>query len=210
MKRLLQGLFLFACMAAAPAQAADYWATFWGDQVMSFRFSATALEQDFDNPNLYSAEGGYSGFIDDYFVEGSGQGRVQVQTLPGTSFSIKADDNQFGQVLRGTFITSEVLFGPGDPLQYEIKYFFKPTDTFSATWEDLRAPGVPSFGSVSNLKYFTLSTSAPVSAVPEPATWLMLIAGFGLAGAALRRSRSGNPATGHRADFANVRAAVRL
>jgi hypothetical protein len=31
----------------------------------------------------------------------------------------------------------------------------------------------------------------PSSAVPEPATWAMMIAGFGLAGAALRRRRAG-------------------
>ena len=33
------------------------------------------------------------------------------------------------------------------------------------------------------------SHDTPVSAVPEPATWAMLIAGFGLAGAAIRRRR---------------------
>lgn len=33
------------------------------------------------------------------------------------------------------------------------------------------------------------SHDTPVSAVPEPATWAMMIAGFGLAGAAIRRRR---------------------
>jgi hypothetical protein len=39
---------------------------------------------------------------------------------------------------------------------------------------------------------FTLSTppSPPPSVVPEPASWAMLIAGFGLTGAAMRRRRS--------------------
>lgn len=32
-------------------------------------------------------------------------------------------------------------------------------------------------------------TGQPVGAVPEPATWALLIGGFGMAGAALRRSR---------------------
>lgn len=32
--------------------------------------------------------------------------------------------------------------------------------------------------------------AAPVGAVPEPATWLMMITGFGLAGASLRRRRT--------------------
>jgi hypothetical protein len=39
---------------------------------------------------------------------------------------------------------------------------------------------------------FTLST--PPSAIPEPASWAMLIAGFGLSGAALRRRRAATAA----------------
>lgn len=38
------------------------------------------------------------------------------------------------------------------------------------------------------------SFSVTVSAVPEPATWGMMIAGFGLAGAAMRRKRTAAPA----------------
>ncbi len=34
---------------------------------------------------------------------------------------------------------------------------------------------------------FVTATSAPVSAVPEPATWAMLVGGFGLAGGMMRR-----------------------
>ena len=40
---------------------------------------------------------------------------------------------------------------------------------------------------------FTLG-AVTVSAVPEPATWAMMIAGFGLAGSALRRRRTGRDA----------------
>ena len=36
----------------------------------------------------------------------------------------------------------------------------------------------------------TFTTVAPVTAVPEPATWAMMIIGFGLAGAALRQRRA--------------------
>ena len=36
---------------------------------------------------------------------------------------------------------------------------------------------------------FTLGAASPVSAVPEPAAWAMMIVGFGLSGAALRRPR---------------------
>jgi hypothetical protein len=41
---------------------------------------------------------------------------------------------------------------------------------------------------IDNLK-ITLNTQDRTGAVPEPATWALMIAGFGLAGAALRRSR---------------------
>ena len=37
---------------------------------------------------------------------------------------------------------------------------------------------------------FTLATFAPTSAVPEPATWAMMIAGFGVVGVAVRRRRA--------------------
>ena len=39
--------------------------------------------------------------------------------------------------------------------------------------------------------YATVQYTYSVSAVPEPASWLMMIAGFGLLGGALRRTRSG-------------------
>ncbi|ODU20445.1 MAG: hypothetical protein ABS87_10370 [Sphingomonas sp. SCN 67-18] len=38
---------------------------------------------------------------------------------------------------------------------------------------------------------FTAELSPPLNAVPEPASWAMLIAGFGLAGSAIRRRRAG-------------------
>jgi hypothetical protein len=42
---------------------------------------------------------------------------------------------------------------------------------------------------------FTLSDVTGAPAVPEPASWAMLIAGFGLVGAAMRQQRSGMAAT---------------
>ncbi len=39
------------------------------------------------------------------------------------------------------------------------------------------------------LDNFTTGGAGPISAVPEPATWAMMIAGFGLAGAAIRGNR---------------------
>ncbi|MBB3693168.1 PEPxxWA-CTERM sorting domain-containing protein [Sphingomonas sp. BK580] len=48
---------------------------------------------------------------------------------------------------------------------------------------DLSASGAP----ISQLR----STFGPVAAVPEPATWALMISGFGAVGAALRRQRRG-------------------
>lgn len=48
------------------------------------------------------------------------------------------------------------------------------------------------FGGTANQSGFdniTFGSSTPGSAVPEPATWAMMIAGFGMAGATLRRRR---------------------
>lgn len=46
----------------------------------------------------------------------------------------------------------------------------------------------------SELPAFTFDVSKVGSAVPEPASWMMMIAGFGLSGAAMRRRRSMQPA----------------
>ncbi len=42
---------------------------------------------------------------------------------------------------------------------------------------------------------FNVAPSPPVGGVPEPASWAMLIAGFGLTGAAMRRRRTASGAT---------------
>ncbi|WP_426165719.1 PEPxxWA-CTERM sorting domain-containing protein [Sandarakinorhabdus sp. DWP1-3-1] len=46
---------------------------------------------------------------------------------------------------------------------------------------------------------FTMAAGSPVTGVPEPASWALMIAGFGLVGAALRRRNASAPAR-YRAD----------
>lgn len=44
-----------------------------------------------------------------------------------------------------------------------------------------------------NLASITFNSGAPVPQVPEPASWMLLLAGFGLLGAVMRRARDGTP-----------------
>ena len=60
-----------------------------------------------------------------------------------------------------------------------------PGGNFGFRWTDLDSTGSDQGLAVDDL---TISASlAPVAAVPEPTTWAMLIAGFGMIGAAFRR-----------------------
>lgn len=61
-------------------------------------------------------------------------------------------------------------------------------ESFAFRWEDFDRPGSDHGLAVDNVSL--AFTTAPTGAVPEPATWAMMIAGFGIAGAALRRKRA--------------------
>ena len=55
-------------------------------------------------------------------------------------------------------------------------------------WLPADGYGVPN-GFAWSQEGYTLATFAPTSAVPEPATWSMMIVGFGVIGGAVRRRR---------------------
>jgi hypothetical protein len=75
-------------------------------------------------------------------------------------------------------------FGTGSDL-----LFFSPTswggDGFTATG----TLSITNGGGSANAIRFTVGDFAPNPAIPEPATWAMMIAGFGLVGASMRRRR---------------------
>ena len=58
--------------------------------------------------------------------------------------------------------------------------------TFAGTAKSVDFGGVANQAGFDNI---TLGAATPGGAVPEPATWAMMLAGFGLTGAALRRRR---------------------
>ncbi|UAK23445.1 PEPxxWA-CTERM sorting domain-containing protein [Sphingomonas nostoxanthinifaciens] len=62
---------------------------------------------------------------------------------------------------------------------------FSDSSTFNAA--DLMTPGA--HGSTSNI-FASLTVTQMGGAVPEPASWAMMLAGFGIAGGAMRRRRN--------------------
>lgn len=85
----------------------------------------------------------------------------------------------------------QIFFGPGAPVgAYSNWAAGEPNDNFGEdhltggwfgnTWNDL-----PDFHVSNYVKGYMVEWAA----IPEPATWLMLVAGFGIVGAAARRRR---------------------
>lgn len=81
---------------------------------------------------------------------------------------------------------------PDDPFPYlnALEYNIFGTYTDRPIFYEMNSFTSPFFGKVFGQQVgFTISPSA-VAGVPEPATWALLLGGFGLAGAALRRRQS--------------------
>ena len=69
-----------------------------------------------------------------------------------------------------------------------------PTDLFPTEYDN-PAPDVYGIGTLTYI-YDEAGPTVDTPAVPEPATWLMMLAGFGLVGGALRRGGRALPARG--------------
>ncbi|WP_293680143.1 PEPxxWA-CTERM sorting domain-containing protein, partial [uncultured Phenylobacterium sp.] len=107
---------------------------------------------------------------------------------PTDSFSMSFDELLQGSTLVSAGGTYDVFasFSPAVALNghdADVTMDFSQTATFGITPDD---PGVK-FTSASGA---LLGSAQTMAAVPEPGTWALMIAGFGLAGAGLRRRRA--------------------
>jgi hypothetical protein len=95
-------------------------------------------------------------------------------------------------ILRSASLTLDTLdgiafnqsFGSGSDL-----LFFSPTAWGGNGFTATGTLDITGGGRSANVIRFTVGDFAPNPAIPEPATWAMMIAGFGLVGASMRRRR---------------------
>lgn len=92
-----------------------------------------------------------------------------------------------GGVLTSSFLLDGIGDGPGGDADFQ-------TVTFGTDWRNLGIVNVTGLSANGEFGDFALDnlvvTVNPLPVVPEPATWAMMIAGFVLAGMALRRRKS--------------------
>lgn len=94
--------------------------------------------------------------------------------------------NTFTNSINGT--TTEQVFNVG-PRRLDRQTFVLPTSFAGETLTSVVFTDTGAFGT-SRLALTALTIDSASAAVPEPASWAMLIAGFGLVGATLRRRRA--------------------
>lgn len=137
--------------------------------------SYVALTLGYDTANSYFIkiqDNDGDGFFDRYgFDTGNNDLNGPFQSL-GFGFRSASIDVS----VTGTVATLNILANNGSTLSYSYDYGFAPGS-------GLIGFGLNRLGTADNLRF----DSAPAQGVPEPATWALLIGGFGMAGAAARR-----------------------
>ena len=194
MRNLLMAAVAVSALAfaAAPASAA---VTFYSNEASFLSAAGTVATEDFADTSLIT---GLS-FVST--VGSIGSGRFNDRVVTGganTTFHLGGPKNAFG----GTFDLTPGGFGQG--LNFTISLLNNSGTLLSSTLYNAN-PGT-FFGFVSTTAFDKVLIKADASrccaetynvdnlhvgtAVPEPAAWALMISGFGLAGAALRRRRT--------------------
>lgn len=203
----MRGVF-GAVIALAMAGAAG--ATTFTADTDDLTFKATNIDTSFDH--IFFSDGftvpasftGYNGLA--ISTDGSAgiqfpaltdQGSATAQTV-ATKLS-GANNNNFTfarfyvvDLTEGT----RTAFAPGDltttsnGLEDDISIFFSPITSHRY---GIEVAGSPTSGNMASVTKLTGNVTYSVTAVPEPASWLAMLAGFGLVGSALRSQRARRP-----------------
>lgn len=127
-------------------------------------------------------------------VMASGYGNAYFKSLTGEVFSLNTVDFAFGPFQHSGLTTDTAtitgfLAGGGTVSKViEVGYGFQ---TYSFNWTGLESI---QFGQLANSEYLAfdnIAYNAGNSGVPEPAAWALMLAGFGLVGASMRRRETG-------------------
>jgi len=152
----------------------SYW---WGYAADLFRYTGDGqLNWRFNQPAYFSVDGGETAFLGDaYYSTGENHGdgwQASHWKAPGTCNNLVGIMNPYTCDGVGDIITAEDL-GLFDAIGWNVGVDVLANPDYAYTTADVYHA------------YF----DNPQPGVPEPATWAMMIAGFGLAGASLRRRK---------------------
>jgi hypothetical protein len=83
-------------------------------------------------------------------------------------------------------------YNPGSPIPSSLSLMFSVTSDTAGSWANYATPDFKIDWVGSKKNYDLVSLAIPVNnGVPEPATWAMMLVGFGGIGMAMRRRRKG-------------------
>ncbi|MBB6505623.1 hypothetical protein F4693_002618 [Sphingomonas endophytica] len=166
--------------------------------------SAAPFVSSFDKITTGNVEFGYYYFVGHQASETYSTGLSSVNKL---TLSLTADQNvlrtplTFTFSLNGNVIGETTYTASGADLTKALNFSFDPITSASGAYTLLAnvttgvAPGAGSVHFSSTTQPLTLDSTAVAAAVPEPATWAMMLVGFGMVGAAARYRRRSTAAT---------------
>lgn len=144
-----------------------------GNDLNRYTFSVTGLSQSFDELTRTTTYGNVVGSIFYTYNDGS---RGVVQNLAPTTLTVTFDPTFTSAAILGSLVSS----GPVTPAGFPGPVNFVPANGAQIVGTYLSSG--PQNGTV-------LGNITFPAAVPEPATWGMMIVGFGAVGASMRRRK---------------------